>query len=155
MSHIELQQKVPPYSLYISPEQTITSQELLSKNIVLYFYPKDSTPGCTLEGKDFAKLYPEFQKANTAIFGISRDSVKSHDKFKAQCQMPFNLVSDHDESLCKLFDVLWPKNMFGNIVNGIVRSTFLIDAQGILRQEWRKVSVTGHAQAVLEAARKL
>ncbi|MGA2655183.1 MAG: peroxiredoxin [Gammaproteobacteria bacterium] len=145
----------PQYSLLISPTQTITSQDLLGKNVVLYFYPKDNTPGCTNESKDFAKLYPEFQQANTEVFGISRDSFKSHENFKTKYQLPFDLVCDHDEQLCKGFDVLWPKNMFGRIVNGIVRSTFLIDKNGKLIQEWRKVKVSGHAQAVLAAAQKL
>lgn len=145
----------PEYSLVISPEQTITHHDLHGKNVVLYFYPKDNTPGCTSESKDFAKLYPEFQKANTAVFGISRDSFKSHAKFKAQYDLPFDLVCDHDQVLCHLFDVLWPKNMFGKIVNGIVRSTFLIDTKGVLRQQWRKVKVQGHAQAVLEAVHAL
>jgi thioredoxin-dependent peroxiredoxin len=145
----------PIFSLMITPLHIIQSSDLLGKNVVLYFYPKDNTPGCTLEGKDFARLYPQFQQANTEVFGISRDSVKSHANFKEKCHMPFNLVSDHDEALCQLFDVLWPKNMFGKIVNGISRSTFLIDSKGILRQEWRKVSVTGHAEAVLQAAKAL
>jgi thioredoxin-dependent peroxiredoxin len=139
------------YSLIIAPDKTITSQDLRGKNVVLYFYPKDNTPGCTNESKDFAKLYPEFQQANTEIFGISRDSFKSHANFKAKYDLPFDLVCDQDEKLCKTFDVLWPKNMFGKIINGIVRSTFLIDTHGTLRQEWRKVSVSGHAQAVLNA----
>lgn len=142
---------IPEYSLMISPELTITSQDLRGKNVVLYFYPKDNTPGCTNESKDFARLYPEFKQANTEIFGISRDSFKSHANFKAKYNLPFDLVFDQDEKLCKQFDVLWPKNMFGRIVNGIVRSTFLIDKNGELKQEWRKVSVSGHAQAVLDA----
>lgn len=146
---------IPEYSLMISPDKTISHQDLRGKNVVLYFYPKDNTPGCTSESKDFAKLYSEFQKADTEVFGISRDSFKSHANFKNKYQLPFDLVSDHDEQLCKQFDVLWPKNMFGKIVNGIVRSTFLIDKKGQLVQEWRKVKVTGHAQIVLEAAKQL
>ncbi len=145
----------PEYSLMIAPDKIITSQDLRGKNVVLYFYPKDNTPGCTSESKDFAKLYSEFQQANTEVFGISRDSFKSHANFKAKYELPFDLVSDQDESLCKSFDVLWPKNMFGKIINGIVRSTFLIDSQGKMHQEWRKVSVSGHAAAVLKAAQDL
>jgi peroxiredoxin Q/BCP len=122
---------------------------------VLYFYPKDNTPGCTNESKDFAKFYPEFKQANTEIFGISRDNFKSHTKFKTQYDLPFDLASDQDETLCRLFDVLWPKNMFGKIITGINRSTFLIDATGKVRHEWRKVKVTGHAEAVLQVAQKL
>lgn len=143
------------FQLLISPTHTIKSQDLSGKNVVLYFYPKDNTPGCTTESLDFAAHYSEFQKANTEIFGISRDSFKSHDNFKIKCHLPFALASDDDETLCRLFDVLWPKNMFGKIVQGIVRSTFLIDSKGVLRQEWRKVSVAGHAQVVLDAAREL
>lgn len=146
---------IPKYLLHISPTETISSEDLRGKNVVLYFYPKDNTPGCTSESKDFAKLYDGFQKANTEVFGISRDSFKSHTNFKTKYELPFHLVSDHDEALCKQFDVLWPKNMFGKIVNGIVRSTFLIDKNGQLQQEWRKVSVSGHAQIVLEAAKQL
>ncbi len=150
-----MNKKIPIFELMITPDRVITSQDLLGKNVVLYFYPKDNTPGCTCESKDFAALYPEFQKANTEIFGISRDSVKSHTGFKAKYDLPYDLVCDQDEKLCNLFDVLWPKNMFGKIVNGISRSTFLIDANGLLQHEWRKVSVTGHAQEVLVTLRHL
>ncbi len=149
---MDTNKKVPAFKLMITEDRIIKSQDLQGKNIVLYFYPKDNTPGCTLESRDFAKLYPQFKKANTEIFGISRDSIKSHAGFKAKCDLPFDLACDKDESLCQLFDVLWPKNMFGKIVNGIVRSTFLIDANGVLRHEWRKVSAAGHAQEVLQFA---
>ncbi len=152
---IHVNQAVPAFELMISDEETIASRDLLGKNIVLYFYPKDNTPGCTQESKDFATLYSEFQTANTEIFGISRDSLKSHMKFKCQYNLPFELASDQNEALCQLFDVLWPKNMFGKIINGISRSTFLIDKKGLLRQEWRKVRVTDHAAVVLAAARAL
>ncbi|HLF66863.1 MAG TPA: peroxiredoxin [Gammaproteobacteria bacterium] len=146
---INLNQVVPEFKLIISDEHRISSTDLRGKNVVLYFYPKDNTPGCTVEGKDFARLYPEFQQADTEVFGISRDNFKSHTKFKCQYDLPFDLASDQDGTLCTLFDVLWPKNMFGKIVNGISRSTFLIDKNGILRQEWRKVIVAGHAAEVL------
>jgi len=109
--------------------------------VVLYFYPKDATPGCTTEGQDFRDAYPQFQKLNTQVFGISRDSMKSHENFKAKQNFPFELISDHDEQLCQLFDVIKMKSMYGKQVRGIERSTFLIDPQGKLSKEWRKVSV--------------
>lgn len=124
-------------------------------NVVLYFYPKDSTPGCTTEGQDFRDAYPQFQAANTEVFGISRDSLKAHENFKAKQAFPFELLSDQDEAVCKLFDVIKLKNMYGKQVRGIERSTFLIDKQGILRHEWRKVSVKGHVEAVLAATQAL
>ncbi len=124
-------------------------------NIVLYFYPKDSTPGCTTEGQDFRDAYAQFQAADTAIFGISRDSLKSHENFKAKQAFPFELLADQEETVCKLFDVIKLKNMYGKQVLGIERSTFLLDKQGVLRHEWRKVSVKGHVAAVLAAAQAL
>lgn len=125
------------------------------KNLVLYFYPKDNTPGCTLEGENFRDLYPEFEKANTTIFGISRDSVKSHLKFKADKSFPFELISDPDESICTLFDVMKMKNMYGKQVRGIERSTFVIDSKGILVKQWRNLKVPGHAQEVLDFVRTI
>ncbi|MFK8051780.1 MAG: peroxiredoxin [Woeseiaceae bacterium] len=130
-------------------------KSLRGKQVVLYFYPKDSTPGCTNESIDFTTLYPKFKRANTVIFGISRDSLASHEKFKAKYSMPFELISDADEKLCAYFDVIKEKNMYGRKVMGIERSTFLIDADGKLREEWRKVKVKGHAEAVLEAAKQI
>jgi peroxiredoxin Q/BCP len=124
-------------------------------NVVLYFYPKDSTPGCTTEGQDFRDNHAQFLAAGTEIFGISRDSLKSHENFKAKQAFPFELLSDADEALCSLFDVIKLKNMHGKQVRGIERSTFLIDKQGILRNEWRKVSVKNHVTNVLEAAQAL
>jgi len=119
------------------------------KNVVLYFYPKDSTPGCTNEGIDFKDHYEELQKLNTEIFGISRDSVKSHENFKAKYNFPFDLLSDPDEIACQLFDVIKTKNMYGKQVLGIERSTFIIDKDGKLIHEWRKVKVDGHVIEVL------
>lgn len=130
-------------------------KSLRGKQVVLYFYPKDNTPGCTNESKDFAALNAKFKRANTVIFGISRDSLASHEKFKAKFDMPFELISDADEQLCTYFDVIKEKNMYGRKVMGIERSTFLIDADGKLREQWRKVKVPGHAEAVLEAAKAL
>lgn len=117
--------------------------------LVLYFYPKDATPGCTTEGQDFRDAYPQFQTLNVQIFGISRDSLKSHENFKAKQNFPFELISDSEEQLCQLFDVIKMKSMYGKQVRGIERSTFIIDPQGKLAHEWRKVSVAGHVDAVL------
>ena len=125
------------------------------QNVVLYFYPKDSTPGCTTEGQDFRDQHKAFTKANTVVFGISRDSIRSHENFKSKQNFPFDLLSDSEEEVCKLFDVIKPKNMYGREVIGVERSTFLIDAAGKLRREWRKVKVAGHVDEVLAAAQEL
>ncbi|MDJ0657062.1 MAG: peroxiredoxin [Xanthomonadales bacterium] len=129
--------------------------ELKGQNVVIYFYPKDSTPGCTREGQEFRDSSKAFAKANTVILGVSRDSMKSHLRFAEKQEFDFELLSDPDEKLCKAFDVIKEKNMYGRKVMGIERSTFLIDAKGVLRQEWRKVRVPGHVDAVLEAAQAL
>tara|TARA_R110002049_G_scaffold78774_4_gene200516 strand:+ start:14497 stop:14970 length:474 start_codon:yes stop_codon:yes gene_type:complete len=130
-------------------------KDLRGQNVVLYFYPKDSTPGCTQEGKDFTELHTRFRRQNTRIFGVSRDSLASHEKFKAKQGFPFELLSDPDEKLCRQFDVIHEKSLYGRKFMGVVRSTFLIDADGKLRGEWRKVKVKGHAAAVLEAVKEL
>ena len=119
---------------------------------MLYFYPKDKTPGCTLEGQDFRDLHAAFKKAGTLVLGVSKDSVASHEKFRDKMKFPFDLLSDEDEKVCELFDVWKEKSMYGRKFMGIERSTFLIDAGGVLRQEWRKVKVQGHADEVLDAA---
>ena len=121
--------------------------------VVLYFYPKDATPGCTTQGQNFRDLYPEFQKMNTCILGVSRDSLKAHENFKAKQNFPFELISDQDEKLCQLFDVIKMKSMYGKQVQGIERSTFIFDPQGKLIKEWRKVNVNGHVDEVLEVLR--
>ena len=136
-------------------DQQIRLKDLRGKNVVLYFYPKDSTPGCTTEGRDFSALHSKFKRAKTVILGVSRDSVASHEKFKEKQGFPFDLLSDPDERLCKQFDVIHEKSLYGRKFMGVVRSTFLIDAEGKLRQEWRKVKVKGHAEEVLEAAKAL
>ena len=136
-------------------DQQLRLKDLRGKNIVLYFYPKDSTPGCTTEGRDFSALHSKFKRANTVILGVSRDSVASHEKFKEKQGFPFDLLSDPDERLCKQFDVIHEKSLYGRKFMGVVRSTFLIDAEGKLRQEWRKVKVKGHAEEVLEAVKAL
>ena len=130
-------------------------REARGSKLVLYFYPRDNTPGCTLEGQQFAALHARFAKVGCAIVGISRDSLAAHEKFRDKMHFPFPLLSDEDEQVCRQFDVIRKKNMYGREVMGIERSTFLLDAGGVLRQEWRKVKVEGHAQAVLDAASAL
>ena len=125
------------------------------EKLVVYFYPKDMTSGCTLESQNFRDLNAAFRKAKTRIVGVSRDSDASHEKFKAKEKLPFDLYSDADEALCKAYDVIHEKSLYGRKYMGIVRSTFLIDEKGVLRQEWRNVKVPGHAEEVLEAARAL
>lgn len=147
--------KVPAFRLPATGEQEITLADCKGKNLVLYFYPKDSTPGCTTEGQDFRDRIHTFRRRNTIILGVSRDSLKSHENFKAKHALPFELLSDIDEKLCRLFDVIKEKNMYGRKVMGIERSTFLIDDKGVLRREWRKVKVPGHVEDVLEAIKAL
>jgi peroxiredoxin Q/BCP len=134
---------------------TVRLKDLRGKHVVLYFYPKDATPGCTQEGQDFRDLYNKFRRRAAVIFGISRDSLESHEKFKEKHNFPFELISDPDEKLCRKFDVIKEKNLYGRKFMGIERSTFLIDADGKLRREWRKVKVKGHAEEVLEAVSEL
>ncbi len=152
MTSVAIGKKVPAFSLPATGGRELGLKDFEGRNLVLYFYPKDSTPGCTLEGQAFRDLHTKFQKLNTIIIGISRDSVKSHENFKAKQAFPFELLSDSNETLCGLFDVIKEKNMYGKTVMGIERSTFLIDGKGVLRAEWRKVKVDGHAQEVLQAA---
>jgi len=152
---VEVGKKVPSFSLPATGEQDIALVNLKGMNVVLYFYPKDSTPGCTREGQDFRDNLTKFKRQNTVILGVSRDSLKSHENFKAKQGFQFELLSDKDEELCKLFDVIKMKNMYGKKVRGIERSTFLIDSNGKLRQEWRKVKVDGHAEEVLAAVKEL
>lgn len=150
-----MSQPAPDFSAQATSGKTIKLAELKGRNVILYFYPKDSTPGCTQEGQDFRDLAAEFAALDAKIYGVSRDSLKSHENFKCKQEFPFELISDVDETLCGLFDVIKLKNMYGKQVRGIERSTFLIDRAGMLAREWRKVSVKGHAQAVLEALRAL
>ena len=152
---VKIGKKVAKFSLPATGDKTLSLDDFKGSKLVIYFYPKDNTPGCTLEGQDFRDRYPEFQKAGTAILGVSRDSVKSHENFKAKQNFPFDLLSDADEELCRQFDVIHEKNMYGRKVMGVVRSTFLIDADGVLQQEWRKVRVKGHVDEVLAAAQAL
>ncbi|MGR8934890.1 MAG: peroxiredoxin [Gammaproteobacteria bacterium] len=143
-----------PLSDFTAPAtggQTLRLSDFRGKNLILYFYPKDHTPGCTQEGQAFRDRYAEFQERNTAILGISRDSLKTHENFKEKQAFPFDLIADTDEALCNLFDVIKMKNMYGKQVRGIERSTFLIDNNGVLIREWRKVKVKGHVDEVLKA----
>ncbi len=155
MSKVELNKKVKNFKLAATGEQNITLTSLKDHNVVLYFYPKDSTPGCTQEGLDFQASLAKFKRQNTIILGVSRDPVRSHEKFKTKQKFKFDLLSDEDESLCKQFDVIKMKNMYGKKVRGIERSTFLIDSTGKLREEWRKVKVAGHVDEVLAAVKAL
>ncbi|MCP1674068.1 peroxiredoxin Q/BCP [Natronocella acetinitrilica] len=155
MSTVAVGKPVPAFSLPATDDQTISLEDYRGRNLVLYFYPKASTPGCTQEGQDFRDLESEFAGANTAILGVSRDSVKAQQNFKDKYSFNFPLLSDKDETLCGLFDVIKEKNMYGRKVMGVERSTFVIDAEGVLREEWRGVKVKGHAQAVLDAVRAL
>ena len=152
---VKIGKKIANFSLPATGDKTLSLKDLKGSNVVLYFYPKDSTPGCTLEGQDFRDQHAAFRKANTVILGVSRDGLKSHENFRSKHEFPFDLLSDNDEKLCGQFDVIREKNMYGRKVLGIERSTFLIDGEGILRQEWRKVSVKGHVDEVLTAAQSL
>ncbi|HEY9268652.1 MAG TPA: peroxiredoxin [Methylotenera sp.] len=144
-----LNQSVPDFQLPATSSKTFQLSEYAGKNVVIYFYPKDSTPGCTTQGIQFRDAYAQFQALNTEIFGISRDSLKSHENFKAKFTFPFELLSDTEELACSLFNVIKMKNMYGKQVRGIERSTFVIDANGKLVKEWRGVKVDGHAEEVL------
>ena len=141
----------PEFSLSATGARNVSLSELRGRKLVLYFYPKDNTPGCTNESKDFGALNDEFSAAGCEIFGISRDSIKSHENFKSKLELPFDLLSDPDEVACEAFGVMKMKNMYGKQVRGIERSTFLVSPDGTLVQAWRKVKVAGHAQAVLDA----
>jgi peroxiredoxin Q/BCP len=147
--------KVRSFSATATSGVSVSSKELAGRVYVFYFYPRDNTPGCTVESQDFAANYPKFKRLGVEIFGVSRDPLRSHERFKAKFEFPFELIADPEESLCALFDVVIDKNMYGKKVRGIQRSTFLIDAEGILRQEWRKVKIDGHVEEVLAAAEAL
>ena len=155
MSGPAMNRVVADFSAEATGDKKIRLKDLRGKNVVVYFYPKDSTPGCTLEGQNFRDGQEQFRAAGAEILGVSRDSVKAHENFKAKQDFPFDLLSDQDEKLCSQFDVIHEKNMYGRKVMGIVRSTFLIDGDGILRQEWRKVRVKGHVEEVLQAVKAL
>jgi peroxiredoxin Q/BCP len=152
---VELDKPVADFQVQATSDQAVSLSALKGQQVVIYFYPKDSTPGCTTEGQGFRDHYADFKSANTVIFGVSRDGLKSHENFKAKQQFPFELISDKDETLCQLFDVIKLKKLYGKEYMGVDRSTFLIDKNGVLRKEWRGVKVPGHVAAVLEQAQAL
>ncbi|WP_136477748.1 peroxiredoxin [Pseudomonas sp. DG56-2] len=152
---VELDQPVADFQALATSGQTVSLADLKGKQVVLYFYPKDSTPGCTTEGQGFRDQHAAFEAANTVVFGVSRDSIKSHENFKAKQAFPFELISDKDETLCQLFDVIKLKKLYGKEYMGVDRSTFLIDKNGVLRKAWRGVKVPGHVDAVLIQAQAL
>lgn len=147
---IALGQTIPTCSLPATSGLTFTPEACKGKNLVLYFYPKDATPGCTVEAGNFRDNINAFTKANTVIIGVSRDSLKSHESFKSKHELPFELICDADETLCQMFGVIKMKNMYGKQVRGIERSTFIFDSKGILRHEWRGLKVPGHVDEVLK-----
>jgi peroxiredoxin Q/BCP len=154
MSKLEIGKKAPAFSLPGTGGEW-SLKDAAGRPVVVYFYPRDNTSGCTQEGLDFAALHAQYKKAKAIVLGVSPDSVASHEKFKAKMDFPFDLLSDTDQKLCKLFDVIQEKSMYGRKYMGVERSTFLIDGSGVLRHEWRKVKVKGHAEAVLAAVKSL
>jgi peroxiredoxin Q/BCP len=152
---VELDKKVPAFSRPVTGGGIWKLSDAAGKKLVLYFYPRDNTTGCTLEGQAFAELYPQLKKAGAIVVGVSPDTLASHEKFKEKMSFPFELLSDEDTSLCELFGVYKEKSMYGRKFMGVERSTFLIDEKGVLRREWRKVKVPGHAAAVLEAVKSI
>ena len=152
---VQMGKKVPAFKVSSSNGETFSLSSKKGKKIVLYFYPKDSTPGCTTEGIEFNELLPQFKKANTEVYGISRDSLKSHDKFICKYDFKFELLSDEDEEVCKIFDVIKEKNMYGKMVMGIERSTFVIDEDGKLVGEFRKIKAPGHAAEMLKFVKEI
>ena len=152
---VNIGKKVRNFSLPATGDSTLSLQDFSGTHLVLYFYPKDNTPGCTREGQEFRDAYKKFRKAGAEILGVSRDSLKSHDNFKEKFGLPFSLLSDAEEKLCRQFDVIKEKTLYGRKFMGIERSTFLIDKNGVLRREWRKVGVKGHVDEVLQAVKSL
>jgi len=153
MAKVKPGAKVPDFSLPSTTGTDFRLADAKDKWLVLYFYPKDATSGCTTESQEFRDLHAKFRRAGAMVLGVSRDSLKSHDKFRDKESLPFHLLSDVEEKLCRLFDVIREKSLYGRKYMGIERSTFLIDSSSVLRHEWRKVKVAGHAQEVLEALR--
>ena len=147
--------KVPDFEIASTGNRTFKLSAELGRALVLYFYPKDNTPGCTTEGQEFRDLHGEFVRRNCAVYGVSRDSIKSHEGFRSRMNFPFELLSDPDEKVCNLFGVMKMKNMYGKKVWGVVRSTFVIDPEGVVRREWRGLKVPGHAREVLEFVKSL
>ena len=147
---VSVGKRVENFTLPATGDQNLSLTDFIGRKLVIYFYPKDNTPGCTTEGQNFRDLYPQFEAAGADVLGVSRDSIRTHGNFRNKHEFPFHLLSDSEELLCKQFDVIKEKKLYGRTYMGIERSTFLMDADGVLRQEWRKVSVPGHAQAVLD-----
>lgn len=154
MNQVELGTKVPEWTAE-SNNGTVSLKDFAGKRLVLYFYPKDNTPGCTTQAQGFRDLNAEFNAANTVVVGVSRDSLKSHQNFITKQELPFTLISDPEETLCEMFGVMKMKNMYGKQVRGIERSTFLINEEGVLIQEWRGLKVPGHVEKVLETVKAL
>jgi len=155
MTSIAVGTTVPDFEITATGEKTVKLTDYRRHSVVVYFYPKDSTPGCTMEGQAFRDNIGKFTELNAVILGVSRDSMRSHENFKGKQNFPFDLLSDHEEKLCQLFDVIKMKNMYGKQVLGIERSTFLINPQGVLVREWRKVKVKNHIDEVLQALQEL
>jgi len=155
MAKVEVGKPLPAFSGEATGGLKIASKDLKGQRYVLFFYPRDNTPGCTVESKDFRDLYDKFKRRKAKIIGISRDTLTSHEKFKEKFGFPFELIADPEEKICNLFGVMKDKNMYGKKVRGIERSTFIVDEKGVLRREWRKVKVDGHAQAVLDSLKEL
>ena len=156
MSHSpEIGKKAPNFNLPATGDKKLSLKDFKGKHLVIYFYPKDATPGCTTEGQNFRDAFNKFKNANCSILGVSRDSIKSHEKFKEKQAFPFDLLSDEDEEMCKAYDVIKLKKLYGREYMGVERSTFLIDANGKLKKEWRKVKVKGHVDEVLAEVKAL
>ena len=155
MVKVKLGKKVPDFTAAATNNSEFSLSGNIGKNIVIYFYPKDNTPGCTKEGENFRDQFELFRSKNAIVVGVSRDSIKSHDKFICKYNFPFDLIADEDEKICQLFDVIKEKNMYGRKYMGIERSTFLIDADGTLINEWRKVKVKGHVEEVLGSLKNI
>ncbi len=155
MPKVSIDEPVSDFELPATGSKTVSLSEFKGRNVVLYFYPKDNTAGCSLEAEAFRDRQIKFKRLNTVIVGVSRDSLKSHENFRRKHAFRFDLLSDEKEVVCKLFRVIKMKNMYGRKIRGIERSTFLIDAEGVLRREWRKVAVKGHVDAVLNAIKAL
>jgi peroxiredoxin Q/BCP len=154
MARVKVGNKIPAFSGEATGGATIKAKDLAGQKCVLYFYPRDDTPGCTLESKDFRDLHTKFRRRKVRVIGISRDTLRSHERFKDKYGFPFELIADPDETICNLFGVMKDKNMYGKKVRGIERSTFLVDEKGVLLKEWRKVKVEGHAQEVLDSLKE-
>jgi thioredoxin-dependent peroxiredoxin len=154
MATVKVGSKIPAFRGEATGGAAIASKDLTGQKFVLYFYPRDNTPGCTIESQDFRDLHASFRRRKVRVIGISRDTLKSHERFKEKFGFPFELIADPDETICNLFGVMKDKNMYGKKVHGIERSTFLVDEKGVLLKEWRKVKVEGHAQEVLDSLKE-